>query len=115
MDDKTINAVVDNLAAKIGVAADNLQPIAETLVRETQMKWMLSAVVAMIVFSVVAWVQRQIWNAPKGEDEQQSDYDNFKFGSALVAAAICLLAFLFASEAAIKAMSPTLTLIESLK
>lgn len=53
-----VNQVVNNLAEKLGVAAESLQPLAETIVHEYVMRcWMefLAYVIGIVVLNVSAW------------------------------------------------------------
>lgn len=48
-----INKVVDNLAEKLGVAADKLQPLAEETVRQVQVRGLMNALIAVAVAAMI--------------------------------------------------------------
>ena len=88
---QTINAIVDNLADKLGIAVEQLQPIAETVVAETarlgaMYLWMIAgSVVAVLMFCIPVLVSA--WRK-KLDFGSGDDANTAIFGIALASAII---------------------------
>ena len=113
-----VNQVVNNLAEKIGVTAESLQPVAENLVQETAIRsWVVGSVAAvgatlcMIILCIA--VMRLVRVYRECDITTTSD-----FIPGLIAIASGAGVTLFGHSATsniANAVSPTLTLLEKLR
>jgi len=74
MDPNAINTVVDNLATKIGIAADRIQPIADTMVQEAARSHMFVGFACVAVWVIVVCILSAIlFFTFKGTDADSED------------------------------------------
>lgn len=93
MDQENVNAIVDNLAAKIGVAVEKLEPIAETLVREVHTygvaKCVICGFLALLSACLIVWGTKGILGT-KFQCGEPARGQGGKFGASLVSVVIGL-------------------------
>jgi uncharacterized membrane protein len=117
-----LNLVVDNLASKIGVAAETLRPIAETAIREV---WVSNVILGsfLIGFGLVLLLAgivifRRCFANHKQAQRQGGYLDDWVWAGG-VSLAVSLIAWAACWGVAIdsfyRAARPTLTLLETLR
>ena len=115
-----VNTIVDNIAEKIGVAAENLLPVAQTAVQEIQTR----AATGMFIFgalwliTIVAWLLISRAGLKMCKTEKGDDCDDLGGGlvigstiAGVILSGVCLFSIV---EFAMEYTAPTLTLIEKL-
>ncbi len=114
MDSDDLNAVVDNLSDKLGVAAEALAPIAEGVVREVVLRnaVMGAGLLACSVVCLVAW--RLIIRALHKNMEDSADLALSVTVVTLVALSSALSCLIAGLAYTADALSPTYTLLRSL-
>ena len=117
MDDKTINAVVDNLATKLGVAVEQLQPIAETLVWETRCRGIVSTSICLGFAAICTFLLLKALCADALIIKEEGKKDDCGLQLICVAtlAMSVLISIGFGIDYSMQIVAPTLSLIETLK
>jgi hypothetical protein len=114
-----INLIVNNLAEKIGMAVDQVTPIAQTMVEEVYRSNLIACGIVVVIWvsicSIVAWIRHGclavVKEIPKPVDAKLAH--NWICGSlVLVSTVICFAHF---ATHLMNAFAPTLTLLERIK
>ncbi len=107
---QTINAVADNLADKIGIAAEKLLPLAETVIAETSWLGIAYCIVGVVfVLSAAGTIRRMFYFC---SENTGGDKDMAVVGVGCLAGAFILGAFLAIDAGLCRWLAPHLYLVE---
>lgn len=119
MKSEEINLIVNNLAEKIGMAVDQVTPIAQTMVEEVYRSNLIACGIVAIAWvsicSIVVWIRHRclavVGETPKPVDAKLAH--NWICGIlVLLSTMICSICF---ATHLMNAFAPTLTLLERIK
>ena len=119
MEPSDVNVIVDNLANKIGVAAEKMQPIAEEMVQEvvrSNMVFVYSCVAVFLVALLLSWTHCYICFRCAKKTSDEDTQTAWEVGGVIPAAIVMLIATIACSVNAVThladALKPTIIVAE---
>jgi len=114
--DKEINAVIDKVAEKVGVAVEAAGPIAETVVREMAAAGLAGAIVGALSMALVAVTSVRVVNYILRQDyKEQIDRCGLAIAASCVGVALWIICLCCFASGLNQYLSPTLHAIEAIR
>ena len=109
--DNDYTQIVDNVADRIGLAIEQVQPIAETLVRETQILGVAHASLGLVILVCAAWMACYTYRFATKKEDRNGDADILAVIPGMAALLIGAVGLIVVSEGLSMWFAPTLHIL----